>query len=611
MRRHPGGPRRLLRRSPPHAPGGEGPQAGVAGQHPAEPRGHRPIDLGKRRGGRVVPRLEAVGGPRQGLVEVAQVAGVGPARPRRLGRRRAADGVRAYRLQQPVARVGHVAVVAPAARRLRGVPGVRGRVGAERLVALQARLVAVHARRHLVGVGPRRDAPRVVGRLVHGVAREAAQRALRRVRVPEAGRVEQPVVLAARDPDEAVGPERPADEPGVGGDQGPDAGRGPVRRGLDDEAGVPQLVAGAVRQSFPAGPPLVRGVVVLPHAVALPAHLRRPPGVEVRGLDDGRVAGAGDVESVAAQRVAVGLDVGLRGAVARLAGDAELGRRRVDGLLGEGDGAVGGVEPGPPLRGVAHDAHRVPVPVEHRERLPRRVQHEGAARHPPPLGEKVGAGQDVQAAVVPGGVPVDVLVVRPGHQDHLPPDAGAFVVRSLPAGVVELRPQLVSPAVEAHRAAVDRVDPHAIEVGADGVGRGDLGHRPVIRPVPRRVLGRVARPARIRRHVAAAGHLDRSIDDLRFRDRAAGGDGQPDPQAGRGDEDQDRRERAERGWVVRPELSGAGRGHGHRRGSRAGGSKHVRTARADRFRPARALRACGRAFPRRDTPRGQPGWLFV
>ena len=211
----------------------------------------------------------------------------------------------------------------------------------------------------------------------------------------------------------------------------------------------PQLVAGAVGQPVAAGPPLVLGGVVLPHAVALPADLRRPPGIEGGGLDDGRVAVSGEVASVAAQGAAVGLDVGLRGTVARLAGDAELRDGGVDGLLGERLGAVGGIEGGAAQRGVAHDAHRVPVAVEHGERLPRRVQHQRAARHPLPLGEEIRAGQDVQPAVVPGGVPVDVLVMRPRHQDHPPPDPGAFGVGSSPSRGRRTPPTARLPSVRA------------------------------------------------------------------------------------------------------------------------------------------------------------------
>ena len=505
---------------------------------------------------------------------MAQVAGVGPPQPRRLRRRRAAHRMAAYRLQQPVARVRHVAVVAPAAGRPGGVAGVGGGVRAQRLVALQARLVAVHARRHLVGVGPLGDGPRVVGGLVHGVAREAAQGAFRGLGVAEAGRVEQAVVLAARDPDGAVGPERPADELGVGGDQRPDVRRGAVGRGLDDEPRVAQLVAGTVGQPLAARPPLVLGVVVLPHAVALPADLRRPRRVEGGGLHDGRVAAAREVPPVAPQRVAVGLYVVLRRPVARLAGDAELRRGGVDGLLGERRGAVGRVEGGAALGGVTDDAHRVPVAVEHGERLPRGVQHERAARHPLLFVEQIRPGQHVQPPVVPGRVPVDVLVVRPRHHDHAPPDAGALGVGPLPAGVVELRPQLVPPALEPHRAPVDRVDPHAVEVGADGVGGGDLGHRPVVRPVPALVLRGVAGAAGVRRHVAVGGHLDGTVDDLRFRDRPVGGQGQGGAEPGRGGEHQDGRGVAEGGRGMRPSRGIPRRRCGGRRGAPARGSRH-------------------------------------
>ena len=66
---------------------------------------------------RAVPPFEDVGGPRERLVEMTQVAGVrSPGRERRR-HRRAADLMAADRLQQPVGRVRHVAVVAGAAGR--------------------------------------------------------------------------------------------------------------------------------------------------------------------------------------------------------------------------------------------------------------------------------------------------------------------------------------------------------------------------------------------------------------------------------------------------------------------------------------------------------------
>ena len=55
-------------------------------------------------------------------------------------------------------------------------------------------------------------------------------------------------------------------------------------------------------------------VVELPHAVALSAHLRRPPRVEPRRLHDGRIGLVAKVLGVALQRVPVGPDVLRAGA---------------------------------------------------------------------------------------------------------------------------------------------------------------------------------------------------------------------------------------------------------------------------------------------------------
>ena len=97
-----------------------------------------------------------------------------------------------------------------------------------------------------------------------------------------------------------------------------------------------------------------------------------------------------------------------------------------------------------------------------------------------------------------GRIPIDLLMVGAGDHHHLPCDPRAFEPRTLPARVVERRPEFVPLACQQHGGAVDVFDTHGIEVGLDGVRCGHLCHRPVKRPVPGVVLGRVAGLAGLR-----------------------------------------------------------------------------------------------------------------
>ena len=134
-----------------------------------------------------VPLVQRAGAPRESPVEMAEVAGVRPTHFHGLAYRRAADRMAPDGAHQAVGRVRHVAVVAAAAGGLRCMVGMRGNVGRDRLMALSARGVPVHAGRHLVRVRPFGQGPRILGRLMHRVAGETAQRPLRRVGVDIAG----------------------------------------------------------------------------------------------------------------------------------------------------------------------------------------------------------------------------------------------------------------------------------------------------------------------------------------------------------------------------------------------------------------------------------------
>ena len=301
------------------------------------------------------------------------------------------------------------------------------------------------------------------------------------------------------------------------------------------------------RQAAGAGRALAGRVPELPDAVALAADLRRAPRVEARRLDDGRIGRAAGVERVAAQRVPVGGHVRLGRAVARLAGDAELGDGGVDRLIADRLGAERGIEAGLAVRSVAVDADGVPVSVEHRHSLSGGRQHDGVAGRPALLVEQVDGRQHVERALVARRVPVDVLVVRAGDHHHLPGDAGTGARVALPARVVELRPELVAAALQPHRSAWRQVH-HTVEVGAHRFGRGHLGHRAVERPVPCRVLRGMARPAGLRRDVAVLCDRDGAMLHGGFGNQRIERDRRGRTQCSRpGDECGGRRERPEPG----------------------------------------------------------------
>ena len=88
-----------------------------------------------------IPRFEVLGGPIQGLIEMAEIAGVGPAGLNIVDHTRAADLVTADAFENAVGRMRHVAVVTITARRCRRVAGMRSELGrlAEFVVTLETR----------------------------------------------------------------------------------------------------------------------------------------------------------------------------------------------------------------------------------------------------------------------------------------------------------------------------------------------------------------------------------------------------------------------------------------------------------------------------------------
>ena len=250
---------------------------------------------------------------------MAEVAGVGAAGGLADGDARAVDPVASHRDEQAVRGVGHVAVQTTASRRVRGVPGVRGRVGAQRRMALETRFVTGAIRCQLI---------RRVRVVVQRVARQA-----RHVAALVAARLHHAVELAPRDANGAVLPVAPDQRVGLVGELGEQVRIARRRFVQQQSLRLRELVARA--EGEPA--PLPALDVHHPReAVALSAHLGRARLVEPGRVDDGRVALlAEQPAAVATQRRAVGPQMLLAGPVASLAGDPELGAARVERLAVE------------------------------------------------------------------------------------------------------------------------------------------------------------------------------------------------------------------------------------------------------------------------------------
>jgi hypothetical protein len=198
-------------------PGDERTLAGVALQ--TEQQRERRVCIVAVQRGRLhaVQLAQLLRRPAEALFQVAQVARVGPAGLQRFGHARRCDAMAAQRLEQTVARVRHVAVVATAALGLGTVMRVRLRRARELAVALQTRAIAVHAGAQLMRA-PLGCRPRIAVVLVHGVAGRARQLAARVARA-----VDHAVVLATGDAHHSVAPELAVDEAALVRDEVRDA----------------------------------------------------------------------------------------------------------------------------------------------------------------------------------------------------------------------------------------------------------------------------------------------------------------------------------------------------------------------------------------------------
>ena len=236
-------------------------------------------------------------------------------------------------------------------------------------------------------------------------------------------------------------------------------------------------------------------------AVALPARVRRLVLRQPLGVDDRVVGLARRVRLVTAARVPVELGVLAAGAVACLAGDAELGDVGVH--------LVAARHPRATVGRVALVADAVPAPRVRFLARGRRTDAAPVERHPARLvDEPVADRHDSELARLPRCGPEELEMVRARHLHDPPPDAIA-VPRPRR---VELDPELVTAAVEAvGLAAGDHLD--VVEGREHGLGARDGRHRAVVGAVPRAVLLRMARLAGLRGHVPVAVDRDRPVRD--------------------------------------------------------------------------------------------------
>ena len=262
-----------------------------------------------------------------------------------------------------------------------------------------------------------------------------------------------------------------------------------------------QLVAGDVALALAE----VDLVAQVGQRVALPADLVGARGGQAARVDDRGIAAAAQVQPVAAQRVLVGGDVLLGGAVARLARDAHLGDLAAHLLAADERVRLAG-------GGVAGDAADVPHLLL--VAAAGRVEKDVAARHPAVIVEQIGERQRQLPVADERRHPERLHVVRAGHHRDAPRDArGGLAGRRrrplaevdlvLPEGIDHVDHEVVAAAEEVHVVAA-AVELDVVEVAAHRRRAGVLGHGAVVAAVPRGVLRGVARLAAIGGRVAGA-----------------------------------------------------------------------------------------------------------
>src|ERR1044071_6030477 len=216
-----------------------------------------------------IPSFEVIGRPVKRFVEMAQVAGIGPAGCEFVRDPGTADLMAANRLEDPVGGEGHVTVVTltPAGcGRVTGVCRQSGRVS-EMLVTLDAGPVVVAVARQLP---------------VRGALMERMTGQTGKLASLIAGRFDQPVVVASGDPNHAVRPEEIAQQIGVAPEELRQAGSPGHTRGMDDRrGGFPIVPRPVVKSVF--GPAFV--VVPPLHRMTEPADLRSSPRVDFPGVN--------------------------------------------------------------------------------------------------------------------------------------------------------------------------------------------------------------------------------------------------------------------------------------------------------------------------------------
>ena len=244
-------------------------------------------------------------------------------------------------------------------------------------------------------------------------------------------------------------------------------------------------------------------------AVALAAHLDAALLVELGRVDDGVVVLAGEVQEIAAERVAVALCVHAARAVARGAPDAELGHLGLELELAATADHLSAHEPLRDLLPVDRVRHRPGVVAHDAALVPHRrlglegvvvVAEEHAVHVHPALVFDV--PEDLQADVVAARPGLERQVLLVAARAHGAQDLER--AQALPRGRIDVLEE---------EAAILRVGPDGLAPVGDGLaveaaahrGRARLlGHGAVEGPVPRLVVVRVARAAGRGRRVVRA-----------------------------------------------------------------------------------------------------------
>lgn len=456
--------------------------------------------------GMLIPIGEVLGGPREGFVEVTEVAGVGASGLDGGEGAGAIDLVASDGFEQTVGGVGHVAIVTEAAAGAWGVAGMAGEVIADGLMALEAGEIAVHGGSELI----------IWIAVVHGVAGEAGELA-----ALETGGIDEAVVFASGDADHAIGPIAIAEEGGFLLEGGFEPGLIFEAGGLNDGFGFGEVLAWAEAETVLE---MVLAVGDPFDAVALAADFGGSFVVEFGWVDDGRVGLLGEVLGVTSGEVAEFGDVIVGGPVAGFARDAEFGglgfeRARLvvwAGLSG-GDVAVDAIE----------------VPALFDEGDGGVAEESVMEGNPFLIFDEPGEGEEGLQIALGAGEPIDLHVVGAREKAQAAFDAAGWGGRiglgwwRGGVGIVHFDPEFLAAALEEVSLA-QQFEAGVIKVSEHGVLGGALGHGAVEGPAPGVVFAGVTRAAMIGRDVAVgAAVLGGGIEQLSSGGLRRGGEGVP------------------------------------------------------------------------------------